>query len=81
MKVAAHVPRLALRPRDRESCRPTDVERDPVEFAASLLRLADRIARSVHNIRTEEERQQARGVVRRCRAWARQLAGRRRSAG
>lgn len=73
MTSAVQVPRLALRPRDREDRRPTDPGRDPMAHAAALVRLAGRIEQSIPMIRRRDEQQQARGAARRCRAWAREL--------
>lgn len=73
MNGAPWLPRVVLRPRDLESSKPTVVEREPVTHAAALQRLAARIEASIPRLRSDDERQQARGVVRRCRAMARQL--------
>lgn len=74
MNAAPWLPRLALRPRDLEERAPVrELERDPVAHAAALLRLAARLAVELATLRSRDEQQQARGVVRRCRAMAREL--------
>lgn len=73
MLAAPDLPRIATRPRDLEGGKPTVVEREPVTHAAALQRLASRIEATIPRLRTDDEKQQARGAVRRARAWARQL--------